>query len=353
MSTQHSTKPGAEQHHSAIAPPPARIMEMASAYHGSCVLFAACDAGVFSEVERQPGLTSDAFAAVARVSPRGARLLLDACVALRLLVKEGEGYHNTAEARTFLVPGGPHDLSKALRYNRDVYAAWGKLSDLVRTGRAVEDSEVHLGHDAARTRAFVMAMHGRALALGPAIVPHVDLAGCRTLLDVGGGPGTLAALLATANPELTCVVVDLPAVAAIARELLAQSGMAARVQAVDGDYHHARFPQGQDAVLFAGMLHQESPEAICDLLARAYAALQPGGRVIVLDMMTDATHTHPPFSALFAVNMALTTPNGWVFSDAELRGWLEGAGFADFDCRPLPAPLPHWLAQARKPALRA
>jgi hypothetical protein len=67
-----------------------------------------------------------------------------------------------------------------------------------------------------------------------------------------------------------------------------------------------------------------------------------------MDMMTDATHTQPPFSALFAVNMALTTHNGWVFSDAELSGWLLEAGFTGCQVQPMPPPMPHWLMSARK-----
>jgi len=36
-------------------------------------------------------------------------------------------------------------------------------------------------------------------------------------------------------------------------------------------------------------------------------------------MMPDPSHTAPKFSALFAVNMALTSDSGWVFSSAELE----------------------------------
>ena len=82
------------------------------------------------------------------------------------------------------------------------------------------------------------------------------------------------------------------------------------------------------------------------ILARAARALKPGGRIFVLDMMTDATHAAPPFSALFAVNMALTTENGWVFSDEELKGWLREAGFVPGDTRRAPPPMPHWLVSA-------
>ena len=97
-----------------------------------------------------------------------------------------------------------------------------------------------------------------------------------------------------------------------------------------------------------GALHQESPEAIVDILKRANRALVPGGRLFVLDMMTDGTHTAPKFSALFAVNMALTTKNGWVFSDDELKGWMREAGFDPGETRSAPPPMPHWLVEARK-----
>ena len=247
------------------------------------------------------------------------------------------------------MPGSPGYLGAAIRYNRDVYDAWGRLPELVRSGRPVERPEAHLGEDAERTETFVRAMHGRALGIGQAVVPRVDLHGCRRLLDVGGGPGTYSVLLARANPGLTCTVLDLPEVVQVARTLIGEQGMAGRISAQAGDYRETPFPPGQDAVIFFGVLHQEAADSIRDLLGRAHAALVPGGRVYVLDMMTDATRTQPAFSALFAVNMALTAQHGWVFADSDLADWLADAGFESFTCRPLPPPMPHWLASARKP----
>lgn len=333
-----------------MKPDPARIVEMASRYYDSCILFTASDLGVFGKLHELGTASAETLAKALTLSPRGLRLLLDACVAEGLLEKQGFAYRNAPEAAACLVPGLPGDLSGAIRYNRDVYAAWGKLPQLVRTGQPVEAPEEHLGRNPERTRTFVMAMHGRALGIGRAVVPALDVRGCRRLLDVGGGPGTYSVLLAQANPGLACTVLDLPDVAAIARELIAQQQMADRVQTLPGDYHTTPFPPGQDAVTFLGVLHQESPEQIGDLMGRAFEALVPGGRVYVLDMMTDATHAAPKFSALFAVNMALTTGNGWVFSDAEMQGWLEAAGFRDVVVKPLPPPMPHWLVSARKPA---
>ncbi|MFZ4395638.1 MAG: methyltransferase [Kiritimatiellia bacterium] len=334
--------------HSRLPLTPDRIIEIASAFYESATLFAALESGLFTCLQETGGATADEVAARCRLSPRGARLLLNACTALALLTKNGDRYANAPVVALTLVPGAPHDLTRAIRYNCDVYPAWGRLPEFVRTGQPVESPALHLGDDPERTRRFVQAMHGRALGIGRSVVPLLDLAGCRNLLDLAGGPGTYAVLMAQANPELRCTVLDLAPIVQVAAELIAQTGMSDRVRTLAGDYHAPSFPGDMDAVTIFGALHQESPEAIRGILARAFAALRPGGRIFILDLMTDATHTQPVFSALFAVNMALTTENGWVFSDEELRGWLTEAGFIDCAIRPVPPPMPHWLASARK-----
>lgn len=323
---------------------PSRIMQMASAFQESCLLFAASDLGIFKQLGASP-TTAEELSQALGLNPRGCRLLLDACTAIRLLQKEGDTYSNSPEASAFLVPGQPSDLSNALRYNRDVYSAWGKVAQLARTGAPVENPELHLGEDQARTRAFVMSMHGKALAMAQQTLSAIDVTGRKQLLDVGGGPGTISALLTKTNPDLVCTVLELAPIVAIAKDLLSGND---RVKLLAGDYHTTPFPGGNDVVLLFGMMHQESVPTIQDLLKRSYESLVPGGIVYVMDMMTDATHANPAFSAMFAVNMALTKEHGWVFSDEELRGWMKEAGFQDFTVKPLPPPAPHWMASGRK-----
>lgn len=326
------------------------IVDLASAYYGSALLFAALDLDVFSVIHALgEAATVENVAERIHADPRGVRLLLDACVAIGLAEKEGTRYSNPPATKMTLVAGAPHDLTRAIRYNRDVYSAWGRAADFVRSGKPVEAPDIHLGEDKARTRRFVMSMHGRALGIGREVIPLLDLKGCRTVLDLAGGPGTYAVLMAEAHPHLTCVTVDLPGVSAVAAELVAESGVANRVTCRAGDYHTDAYEPAQyDAVTIFGALHQESPEQIKAILSRVYVTLKPGGLLYVLDMMTDATHTAPTFSALFALNMALTTENGWVFSDEELKGWMQEAGFTALETRPVPPPMPHWLVSARK-----
>ena len=324
------------------------IVDLASAYYGSAVLFAALEHDVFGRIER--GETPEG---------RGMRLLLDACVAEGLLTKDGGKYRNTSPGKAALVPGGPADLTKAIRYNRDVYPAWGKLAEFVATDRPVERPEIHLGEDAARTKAFAAAMFGRAMGIGRCVVPMLGLGdgGLETgderrevrILDLAGGPGAYAILMCQADPKASCVTVDLPAISAEAKGYVAKFGLADRITCRAGDYHADEYErEAYDVVTIFGALHQESSEDIVGILKRANRALRPGGRVIVLDMMTDRTHTAPKFSALFAVNMALTTENGWVFSDEELKGWMREAGFVPGETRTVPPPMPHWIVEGTK-----
>ncbi len=314
------------------------IVDLASAYYGSAVLFAAIDCDVFGKVAR------GAF----DTSTRGMRLLADACVAEGLLEKRDGQYFNTPAAQLALVPGAPADLTKAIRYNRDVYPAWGKLAQFAATSLPVERPEIHLGEDAARTKAFAASMFGRAMGIGKGVVPMLgSLEG--KLLDLAGGPGAYAILMCQANPNLTAVTVDLPAIRNEAAGYVAQFGLSERIDCRAGDYHTDEYEAGvYDVVTIFGALHQESPTQIVDILTRAHRALKAGGQIHILDVMTDDTHTAPKFSALFAVNMALTTENGWVFSDAELKGWLCEAGFTPSDTRAVPPPMPHWLVSGTK-----
>lgn len=325
-----------------------QIIDLASAFYGSSVLFAAVELNLFTVIRDLPDPTAEAVAAQVDGDPRAVRILLDAAVAVGLLLKQEGRYALTSAAALALTEGAPHDLRRAIIYNRDVYSAWGKTVQFVKTGRPVESPQLHLGDDADRTRRFALSMHGRAMGIGRAVVPHLGLPPGARVLDLAGGPGTYALLMAQADPALTCDTYDLPAISAVAKEITAPCSD--RVHCFSGDYHTDSWPEAAyDAVTLFGCLHQESPESIVSILKRAAAALKSGGTLYVLDLMTGADHTTPPFSALFALNMALTTENGWVFSDAELQGWMTEAGLTGFSAVPVPPPMPHTLAKAVKP----
>ncbi len=61
----------------------------------------------------------------------------------------------------------------------------------------------------------------------------------------------------------------------------------------------------------------------------AHAALEPGGHLLIRDIVLEADRTTPPWGALFAVNLLVNTPNGDCFTFDELKQDLKAAGFTE------------------------
>ncbi len=329
-------------------PDPAPLMRLSTAYWDSQAFLTANRIGLFQTLSSGP-LGVEALAAALGTRPRPTRLLLKACVALGLLEEGAHGFGNAPTAAAFLVPGSPAFLGDAFRYSDDLYATWGKLEQALREDRPPMAPETYLGDDPERTRHFVYGMHNRALGIGRTLVGLSDLGGRSRMLDVGGGPGTYSALFTRRYPELRSRVLELPAVAALAEEILASMGAAERVSLLPGDYRHTEFPAGNDVVLISGVFHRETEVSCQDLISRACASLEPGGVLLVSDVFTDAGGAGPLFATLFGLNMLLTAVDGGVHADADVASWMGQAGLERVGILPFPPPMPHRLIVGNKP----
>ena len=323
-----------------IAPDPTAIIRLSTAYWDSQTLLTANRIRLFDALADGPRSPAEVAAAL-QLDARATALLLRACAGLGLLLEEGGRFANTPTAATFLVSRSPAFMGNVLRYSDQLYGTWGGLEQSLRTGQPALPAQAYLGDDPARTRAFVVAMHERALGIARALVPILDLAGRRSMLDVGGGPGTYSVLLTERFPGLRAEVLELPGVAAVARELVAAAGAGDRVTLRDGDYHEADFGSGRDVVLMSGMFHRETESACRSLIARGAACLETGGLLVVSDVFTDPGGTQPTFAAMFGLNMMLTAADGGVHADADVKRWMADAGFRDMRVVPLPPPMPH------------
>ncbi len=324
----------------AALPDPAPILQLATGYWGSQALLTANRVGLFAGA---PAGGETAAEAAARLSTaeRPTLLLLNACVALGLLARDGDRYTPTPTAAAFLSPASPAYLGDALRYSDDLYGPWGRLEEAVRHDHPTLPPTDILGGDPAQTRHFVRAMHQRALGIARGLVEVIDLTGRTRLLDVGGGPGTYSALLTDRFPGLRSTVLDLPPVVAIAGEILAELGASERVATLGGDCHTTTWPGGNDCLLISGFLHRESEAGCRALLERARAALAPGGLLIVADVFTGEGGDGPPFACLFGLNMLLSAPGAGVHPAPAMAEWMADAGFTAVATHPLPPPMPH------------
>src|SRR6185436_9381662 len=325
------------------------LMQVALAHRSSAVLFAASELDVFSKLSLGP-MTAAEVANACGAKPEPTRFVLDACVTAGMIEREGDKYKNSPTSEFFLVRGkGPY-IGDGLKYAEDLYPAWGRVAELMRTGKPVMPPETILGDDPEKTRAFVLAMHERAKGIG-AVLPHgADLTGRKHLIDIGGGPGTYSVGLVRQTPGLRSTILDRPGVLAVTKELVAEQGFSDRVSLRPADYLKDDFGSGYDVALLSGMMHRETPESCQLLLRKAFAALDPGGLVMVSDVFfDDDSKQSPPFATFFALNMMLTAEHGTCHARTEMAAWMNAAGFANVEIKPLPPPNPHTLLFGSKP----
>ncbi|KAK1268122.1 Trans-resveratrol di-O-methyltransferase [Acorus gramineus] len=111
---------------------------------------------------------------------------------------------------------------------------------------------------------------------------HDAFVGVKSLIDVGGGTGSLAAMIANAFPWIKCTVLDLPHVVADAPK----DGV---VEFVGGDMFE--YVPLADAVLIRMVLHDWSDEDCVKILKQCKKAIpsnEKGGKVMILDMIVNS-----------------------------------------------------------------
>lgn len=104
--------------------------------------------------------------------------------------------------------------------------------------------------------------------------------------DVGGGTGVMLAELLEANPHLNGVLVDLEGVAALARDLLASRGLAARARVWAGSFFEP-LPTAHVYVL-SWILHDWGDDEATRILANCAAAAGPAGRILIVEQPFEA-----------------------------------------------------------------
>jgi SAM-dependent methyltransferase len=190
-----------------------------------------------------------------------------------------------------------------------------RLADVLESGAAVDSLEA--GGGAGQHERFVRAMRHVARPRAPEVVAALPppRPGAR-LLDAGGAPGTYALALAAAGWAVT--VLDLPEPLAVTGAELEAAGVAT----VAGDMTERLPPGPWDAVYMGNVTHLFPPGAVAALLARAGAALAPGGALAVQDFVRGRS----PRAARFAVSMLLATDGGDTYGLEDYRRWLAAAG---------------------------
>ncbi|THJ25582.1 MAG: methyltransferase [Nitrospira sp. CG24E] len=300
------------------------LRDAITAYRLPRVLIAALELDLFTSVGTKVW-TIPALARDMKVSERGLAILCRNLAMAGLLKKKGETYTNSRLGATALNAQHSAYRGDYLRLIVSHWTDWGRLLESVKTGLPLDHDEPD-GPD--YRRRFTWAMHHRTLEIAPKIAAQIDLCGARTLLDLGGGPGTYAMAFLAKNPTLRATVCDRPAALDVAQEIASTHKAAARLSCLSLDIMREDIPGAYDVIWYSNVLHIYSPKDNRALFRRALASLNPGGRLLIQDaFLHDRDGLFPEEASLFAVSMLLFTEEGNTYSAAEAKAWLMEAGF--------------------------
>ncbi|MBI2681247.1 MAG: homocysteine methyltransferase [Candidatus Solibacter usitatus] len=332
-------------------PDPAPVLDLIEAFRRSKTMFTAVTLGMFDRLEEGP---ADAATLARHLGADCGALerLLDACVGLTLLSKQNGVYANQPAASVYLARRSPRAMTGYIQYSNQVlYHLWGHLEDAVREGShrwrqafGFEAAAIfdHIFRTEDDKRMFLMGMHGYGLLSSPAVVASFDLSRFRRLVDLGGATGHLAVAACERYPAMSAAVFDLPAVIQIAREQVAATAVAARVELIAGDFFQDSLPEA-DLFAVSRILHDWSEEKIRTLLAKIHARLPAGGALLVAEKLLQDDKTGPMWGAMQSLNMLVCT-EGRERNLREYDALLRAAGFGTVEGRLTGAPLDAVLA---------
>lgn len=311
------------------------------------LVWAGVQLGVFDSLERRPNQTAENLRESTGLAERPLRILLTGLTALRVVVKNTDGYRNAPMTSAMLVKDAPGNWVDVLGWQAHiVYPGQIDFVESLKQNTNVglkrfpgnEDNlYARLTHDPFLERVFQDAMSSLSHSANQDFVKNIDLSGVRHLVDAGGGNGENAMTVARAFPQLKVTIFDSPSVCEIAKANIRAAGMEDRVDTRPGNFFETDFPQGIDAIMFAHMLTIWSPEKDTALLKRAHDALPKGGRVIIFNMMGWDDETGPMTTALGSPYfISIATGQGMLYAWKEYEQFLKDAGFAQTQRTELP-----------------
>jgi hypothetical protein len=309
----------------------ARLREMAGGYRQSQLVFLAARLRLGDLLEDGPHTAAELAESTATHAAPLRRVLRG--MAVVGLVEE------LADGRF-----GPTELSAALRTSvrdnvlftasEENTLAWAGLEHTLRTGvsgfqRAfgVPRFQYLQAHpewaDVFQSQMSLTMQH-----VARAVVEAYDFSGVDTVVDVGGGRGTLLSAVLRTNVAAKGVLFDLPEVAREGDAALRADGLSGRY-AVQGGSFFDRVPSGGDLYMLSWILHDWPDADAARILATCATAIAPGVRVLFVERVLPdhADATPATREALMGDVHMLAVLTGRERTRAEFEALLDAAGF--------------------------
>jgi hypothetical protein len=171
---------------------------------------------------------------------------------------------------------------------------------------------------------FDAAMSERTAAYAPSVAEACDFSDVRTIVDVGGGKGTLLVEILRRHAHLSGILFEIPTVATRADAVLDATDIADRCRVLAGDFF-VRVPEGADCYVLANVIHDWNGPRAIEILRNCRQAMSGAGRVLIVERLIPEDGADPVPTLLSDINMLVLT-GGRERTNAEYGKLLQAAG---------------------------
>lgn len=289
LSAVNAFRGGLQRLRQATVPASVAIMELGFGGWLTQALAAAVRLGIADALSAGP-LSADEVARRVSTDPRATYRLMRALASHSVLKLRRDGRFALTRTGRALVSDNPAGVAPMLAFvghpaHRE---HWSNLEHSVRTGETavtkVRGTSFfdYTDTDPELAQVFNDAMTGASAMAIESAVPAYDFSKSKLIVDVGGGHGALLAAVLRQAPNARGVLFDLPQVVAGAGATVAD--VASRCDLSGGSFFES-VPAGGDTYLLKTVIHDWNDEQSLAILRNVRAAIAPGGKVLLFEMV--------------------------------------------------------------------
>jgi SAM-dependent methyltransferase len=328
--------------------PRERLGELLGGYRRTALVYLAAELELAEHLTDGPKSSAELAEAVG-AQPDQLHQVLRALAGIGVLTQGNDERFALTEVGELLRDDHPGSMrGSAVYFGALSYRAYAGLLDSVRSGGIAFDRVFgtsyyeHLDRNP-RLAGYYHRMIALPRGTGKVLAGLYDLTPHRTIVDVGGGNGSLLAELLSLHPHAKGVVYELGLSAPSAEAVLAEWDLGDRCTFVPGDFRES-VPPGGDVYLLSRVLANWPDGDAVRILGNCRAAMLPGARLLIFEMVMPAPVTEGTFTVEGDLN-ALAHFGGAVRTRREFESILTAAGFRLAELKPVSPGVPWSLLE--------
>jgi len=312
-------------------PPHIQLVQMGSAYWVSRVVFVAAKLGLADQLSDGPKSAIE-LAPITRTHAPSLHRLMRTLASLGILTEVDSQRFALTSLGDALKADAPGSAQAAILLHGSEWhcAAFQQMMYSVETGETAMQKVSGLPlfdylsknpSDASLFNRMITGLHAGEPA---AVAAAYDFSACKTIVDVGGGTGSVLAAIVAHHTGPRGVLFDSPHVVAEAPPLLKAKAVLDRVAIESGDFFNT-VPAGGDCYVLSHILHDWNDEQCVKILGNCRKAMTPNGRLLIVELVLPPGDTPHPGKVLDMVMLVLV--GGVERTEAEYAALLSKVGF--------------------------